>query len=110
MSQAQPPQSHQQGPVIQQVPLQTVGIEERLQCLANGVNSLTTSGLLQPSPAPLQLNLHEVKMDSEPTLLQVQHIPYPLQHQVCIGTMTIKGHVCLMEHPPQLQVHLWNYT
>ena len=56
LSQAQPPQSHQQAPVIQetiqQVLLQTAGIEERLQCLANRVNSLTTSGLLPPSPAP----------------------------------------------------------
>ena len=56
LSQAQPPQSHQQALVIQetmqQVPLQTAGIEERLQCLANRVNSLTTSGLLPPSPAP----------------------------------------------------------
>ena len=74
MSQAQPPQSHQQGPVIQQVPLQTVGIEERLQCLANGVDSLTTSGLLQPSPAPLQLNLHEVKMYSEPTHFSTRYV------------------------------------
>ena len=42
LSQAQPPQNHQQAPVIQktmqQVPLQTAGIEERLQCLANGVD------------------------------------------------------------------------
>ena len=56
LSQAQPPQGHQQAPVIQetmqQVLLQTAGIEERLQCLANGVNSLTTPGLLPPSPAP----------------------------------------------------------
>ena len=56
LSQAQPPQSHQQAPVIQetmqQVLLQTAGIEERLQCLANRVNSSTTSGLLPPSPAP----------------------------------------------------------
>ena len=37
---------------MQQVPLQTAGIEERLQHLANGVNPLTTSGLLPPSPAP----------------------------------------------------------
>ena len=50
LSQAQPPQSHQQASVIQetmqQVLLQTAGVEERLQCLANGVNSLTMSGLL----------------------------------------------------------------
>ena len=56
LSQAQPPQSPQQAPVIQetiqQVPLQTAGIEERLQCLANGVNPSTTSRLLPPSPAP----------------------------------------------------------
>ena len=42
LSQAQPSQSPQQAPVIQetmqQVPLQTAGIEERLQCLANRVN------------------------------------------------------------------------
>ena len=40
--QAQPLESHQQTPVthkiILQVPLQAAGIEERLQCLANGVN------------------------------------------------------------------------
>ena len=56
LSQTQPPQNHQQTPVIQetmqQVLLQTAGIKERLQCLANGVNSSTTSGLLPPSPAP----------------------------------------------------------
>ena len=56
LSQAQPPQSHQQAPVIQeamqQIPLQTAGIEERLQCLANGVDSSTVPGLLPPSPAP----------------------------------------------------------
>ena len=56
LSQAQPSQSPQQAPVIQdtmpQVPLQTAGIEERLQCLANGVNLSTVSGLLPPSPAP----------------------------------------------------------
>ena len=38
-------------------------------------------------------------MDNEPTLLQVQHILYPLQHQVCIGTIKIKGHVHLTEAP-----------
>ena len=37
---------------MQQVPLQTAGIEERLQCLANGVDLSTASGLLPPSPAP----------------------------------------------------------
>ena len=37
---------------MQQVLLQTAGIEERLQCLANGVDLSTTSGLLPPSPAP----------------------------------------------------------
>ena len=56
LSQTQPPQSHQQAPVIQetmqQVLLQTAGIEERLQHLANGVNSSTASRLLPPSPAP----------------------------------------------------------
>ena len=56
LSQAQPSQSPQQAPVIQetmqQVLLQIAGIEERLQCLANGVNPLTASGLLPPSPAP----------------------------------------------------------
>ena len=56
LSQAQPPQSHQQAPVIQetmqQVLLQTARIEERLQCLANRVDSLTAPGLLPPSPAP----------------------------------------------------------
>ena len=53
LSQAQPSQSPQQAPVIQetkqQVPLQTAGTEERLQCLANGVDQLTMSGLLPPS-------------------------------------------------------------
>ena len=56
LSHAQPSQSHQQAPVIhetmQQVPLQAAGIEERLQCLANRVNQLTSSGLLPSSPAP----------------------------------------------------------
>ena len=56
LSQAQPSQTHQQAPVthetMQQVPLQAAGIEERLQCLANGVNQSTSSGLLPPSPAP----------------------------------------------------------
>ena len=56
LSQAQPSQSPQQAPVIQetmqQVLLQTAGIEERLQCLANRVNLSTASGLLHPSPAP----------------------------------------------------------
>ena len=46
LSQAQPSQTHQQAPVthetMQQVPLQAAGIEERLQCLANGVNQLTS--------------------------------------------------------------------
>ena len=37
---------------IQQVPLQTTGIEARLQRLAHRVNLLTTSRLLLPSPAP----------------------------------------------------------
>ena len=37
---------------ILQVPLQAAGIEERLQCLANGVDPLTSSRLLLPSPAP----------------------------------------------------------
>ena len=56
LSQVQPSQTHQQAPVthetIQQVPSQAAGIEERLQCLANGVNQLTLLGLLPPSPAP----------------------------------------------------------
>ena len=56
LSQAQHPQSHQPAPVIQetmqQVLLQTAGIEERLQCLANEVDPSTVSGLLPPSPAP----------------------------------------------------------
>ena len=56
LSQAQPPQNHQQAPLVhetmQQVPLQTAGIEEKLQHLANGVNPLTASGLLPLSPAP----------------------------------------------------------
>ena len=56
LSQAQPSQTHQQAPVthetIQQVPSQAAGIEERLQCLANGVNQSTSLGLLPPSPAP----------------------------------------------------------
>ena len=56
LSQAQPSQSPQQAPVIQetiqQVPLQTAGIEERLQCLANGVDPSTMSGLLPLPPAP----------------------------------------------------------
>ena len=56
LSQAQLSQTHQQAPVthktMQQVPLQAAGIEERMQCLANGVNQLTSLGLLPPSPAP----------------------------------------------------------
>ena len=56
LSHAQPSQTHQQAPVthetMQQVPLQAAGIEERLQCLANKVNQLTSLGLLLPSPAP----------------------------------------------------------
>ena len=56
LSHAQPSQTHQQAPVthetMQQVPLQAAGIEEMLQCLANGVDQLTSSGLLPPSPAP----------------------------------------------------------
>ena len=113
LSPAQPSQSPQQAPVIQetmqQVPLQTAGIEERLQYLANRVNPSTMSGLLPPSQAPPHIPLHEVKMDNEPTLLKVQHIQYPLWHQVCIDTTTIKGHAHPMGHPPQLQVHLWNH-
>ena len=54
--QVQPSESHQQTPVthetILQVPLQAAGIEERLQCLANRVDQLTSLRLLQPSPAP----------------------------------------------------------
>ena len=56
LSWAQPSQSLQQAPVInetiQQVLLQTAGIGERLQHLANRVNPSTTSVLLPPSPAP----------------------------------------------------------
>ena len=56
LSHAQPSQTHQQTPVthetMQQVPLQAAGIEERLQHLANGVDQLTSLGLLPPSPAP----------------------------------------------------------
>ena len=56
LSHAQPSQTHQQTPVthetMQQVPLQVTGIEERLQCLANRVDQLTSLGLLPPSPAP----------------------------------------------------------
>ena len=56
LSQAQHPQSHQQAPLVwetmQQVPLQTAGIEEGLQHLANRVDLSTMSGLLPPSPAP----------------------------------------------------------
>ena len=56
LSHAQPSQTHQQTPVthetMQQVLLQAAGIEERLQHLANGVNQLTSLGLLLPSPAP----------------------------------------------------------
>ena len=55
-SQAQPSQTHQQAPVnhktMQQVPLQAAGIEERLQCLANGVTQSTSLGLLPSSPVP----------------------------------------------------------
>ena len=50
LSHVQLSQTHQQAPVthetIQQVPLQAAGIEDRLQCLANGVNQSTSSGLL----------------------------------------------------------------
>ena len=56
LSQAQSPQTHQQAPMthetMQQVPLQAASMEERLQHLANGVNQLTSLGLLPPSPAP----------------------------------------------------------
>ena len=56
MPHAQPSQTHQQTPVthktVQQVPLQAAGIDKRLQCLANGVDQLTLSGLLPPSPVP----------------------------------------------------------
>ena len=71
MPQAQPLESHQQTPVIHettpQVPLQAAGIEERLQCLANGVNYC----LLQH---PLHICQHEVRMGNEPTLQLVQCI------------------------------------
>ena len=50
--QAQPSVSYQQAPVThemtQQVPLQVTDIGERLQCLANRVNQLTSSRLLLP--------------------------------------------------------------
>ena len=56
LSHAQPSQTHEQAPVthetMQQVLLQAAGIEERLQHLANGVNQLTSSRLLPPSPVP----------------------------------------------------------
>ena len=56
LSKVQPSQTNQQAPVtheiMQQVPLQAAGIGERLQCLANGVDQSTSSGLLPPSPAP----------------------------------------------------------
>ena len=56
LSQAQCPQSHQQAPAIQetmqQAPLQTAGIEERLKHLPNRIDPSTMSGLLPPSPAP----------------------------------------------------------
>ena len=75
LSQVQPPQNHQQEPLVQetmqQVPLHTAGIKERLQYLANGVDPSTASGLPPPSPAPLHIHLHEVKMDIRPTLLWV---------------------------------------
>ena len=50
LSHSQPSQTHQQAPVthktMQQVLLQAAGIEERLQCLANRVDQLISSGLL----------------------------------------------------------------
>ena len=53
---AQPLENHQQAPIthetIPQVPSQAAGLEERLQCLANGVNQSTSLRLLLPSPAP----------------------------------------------------------
>ena len=56
LSYGQLSQTHQQAPAthetMQQVSLQAAGIEERLQCLANGVNQSTSSGLLPPPPAP----------------------------------------------------------
>ena len=56
LSQAQPSQSLQQAPVIQetiqQVLLQTAGIGEKLQHLSNRVDPSTTLVLLPPSPAP----------------------------------------------------------
>ena len=86
LSQALPSQTHQQAPVthetMQQVPLQAAGIEERMECLANGVDQSTSLGLLPPSPAPQHISQHKVKMDNDPTLQQVQHIQYPLQHWV----------------------------
>ena len=56
VSQAQPSMSYQHAPVThemtKQVPLQATDIGERLQCLANGVDQLTSLRLLLPSPAP----------------------------------------------------------
>ena len=58
--------------MMQQVPLQAAGIEERLQCLANGVNQSTLSGLLPSSPVPpAYTSACKVKMNTEPTLQQV---------------------------------------
>ena len=79
VSQAQTSESHQQAPVthetMQQVPLQAAGIEERLQCLANGVNqSVSCRDCYHLLQHPLHIHQHEVRMDNEPTLQQVQHI------------------------------------
>ena len=47
-----PPQSPVVQLTMQQVPLQTAGIEERLQQLAHRVNPSTASGMMPPSPTP----------------------------------------------------------
>ena len=96
MSQAQPSLSPQQAPMIQetiqQVLLKTAGIEERLQCLANGVEHIDHIRIPTTfSSTPLHIHMYKVKLDSKPTLLQVQHILYPLQHQVCIDKTMING-------------------
>ena len=78
LSHAQPSQTHQQAPVthktMQQVPLQAASIQESLQCLANGVDQSASLELLLPSPAPLHIHQRKVKMDTKPTLQQVQCI------------------------------------
>ena len=72
--QAQASQSPQQAPVvqttIQQVPLQTAGIEERLQRLANGVNLSMHQDYCHICQHPLHIHPHKVKMEIEPIPLQ----------------------------------------